>query len=862
MITKNQFEKSAIFLKDAVPRFVRNTYSGYTSILKEIVDMIVKLYETNPYTAVRVTHAFLHGDIDIISLYSKFAGSNVCNYTLAKLVNNTKVLKDGNCIDTDLRADEAFYNKSSPDIIAPVESINLSISSFSGFNDLFKEKYNERFECVPVSFSIDDIAYYRDEPLSKGDAGFINSSAIEGFLGEKTILDSLKSTCNVDIIRLFNIFTKSLTSLYSNLYKFERESEFGESEEERASKEMARLKEFSNLAVQVGESSAIQDMIDKASSMLSISVISTYFVFASKLIGAKEDVFSWAYKSFIKDSISKIEMAKYPNRADVEYYINYNPQPISETDKNIQNINASQNSLDNESLTDTKLSRVFIYRNLRMSYSSWASILNTIFSFSYNRKVRSLNSSDELYKMFKVTYDPLEVSSFKTNAEFTKLLSSASTALLEYLRTRYRTYNVSIQRDFESEKPYKSSSVISKSVALVKDEEASNAIKAILSNEVSKFTTIDSAFIPHSDKTETIISINDRCTKYVSHIFLKISYLILLNFLHTHLAHTTTEKDPITGKTKQQLFEEIYYGITSSLKKSIDQYGDYPSIDSIKAINKLEDGIILCTPYIRDGNECCFYRECGRFTKKEIDNALSTLEFTARSVITDDIKEKQDKLNDHYDQIKLFIDDISDIPFFKECGKIKKVFSFDYLHKSLNSYDSPEDLIENKITGSEIFPKNKLITEYIGKLNYNPVRAFKSLESLDNEISSIESLTDLGIEGMDGMGSNSGYAALGSLGGAVCSLELSNDKSETPITIETNPGSEVVGNSLDGEGYSVGNDKTDSRGDQLNFTTGTYNVTSNESAHAAIERNIEDECRTSVIERYNKLFNKFIVGIK
>jgi hypothetical protein len=115
---------------------------------------------------------------------------------------------------------------------------------------------------------------------------------------------------------------------------------------------------------------------------------------------------------------------------------------------------------------------------------------------------------------------------------------------------------------------------------------------------------------------------------------------------------------------------------------------------------------------------------------------------------------------------------------------------------------------------------------------------------------------------MDGMGSNSGYAALGSLGGAVCSLELSNDKSETPITIETNPGSEVIGNSLDGEGYSVGNDKTDSRGDQLNFTTGTYNVTSNESAHAAIERNIEDECRTSVIERYNRLFNKFIVGIK
>lgn len=871
MINKNQYEKSALFIKDNIPVFVRKTYLSFVNMFDELISQYTKVSEKNAYTVNKVCERIISKK-QFMYAYSFLFSHRLYAQKLFEVKTNTETrARDKYAIGSNITPDEQFYTVNGPDIYAPVESISTAITPFAySFNTANRGSTPECRPAVNLEFEIihaDNLIsgynrYRKPEDYWSGDL-----NGITGIEGNPTVFDSLSSGCIVDVATLFDYYfdialknfdgTKSADAVAN-----EDAIKFGNDGDRAVNSEANSLNwliEFNKKlkSTEVTDTKITESIITEATNYLTSAAMATYFIFAAKLRGAKNDIYSWAYTAFVKDSVSHFDKAYYPTNAPVtiasghgvkEDYHNDNSKddPIYNTID--QNAAWDYAGGDGTNLSNVKM---LIYRSIRLQYSTWASCINAIFGQAYRWTANDNNitSSSSSLKNY--------------NTETTATLNFVQQALMEYLRARYRTYNLDTQLDLRG-MPYQGISSIKSAVNAVKDISAAKAIRESIEGQ-----DVRNVLNGCEEEAMKILSLNQTAITDLSRVFLYGSYLYMLAGLHAHAGNIYDEIETTTGKTKEQLFEEIYYGILNTL---------HEFISTVNAVDRSEE--LVFNVFTKD--EADLIKESSKYLTnlrpdwnqnrywEDIDNGYGDTHGNDEIQTLRDLKMYNADLNEIVSEelAKLsksgnekFVCDnvlglIADIPLLTEFNNLKQT-NFNSLKMQSTGYELSK-AIGFKENG-EAFPKNKVVIEAIDRFNANPKIRFKSLESLDSAVSTLESMTDLAgtEEGADAMANNSCYSAFGGIGGGICSLEITNseDTVNDNLTAEPYAATKKINNltPTDGDDNLIPSGTSDTV-DQLQLTKGT-------SAESA-KIDLENRLKRDVSERYNKLFNKYILGIK
>lgn len=908
MITKNQYEKSVIFIKSNMPGFVRTSYMEFAKLFSNVADFISVKYSSNPYQAASAAKALSIGATDIIALAKNLSsnnlngtnGNDVINVILSDICKNTEVDESFETIS----ADEAFFVKNSQDIYAPLKKIRLAVTPFTGFDDINSSYTYKKYGLskIPIAITISDTFRY-DESLTKNDSlseVHLGGFDIEDSMGADTILDRLCSVCYVDINQLFACFLENLSDRIK-----ERDAnddvrskvdpgigklffdDKSRDEDAMCDREVSRLIKIAKEAMDPDNSELIREVIESVTDVLVTSAVMTYLVFAAKIVGAKPDVFSWAYKSFIKDEMNHFDIANYPTAADVASFTG----KASDGEGNLQT-RYTQDGAINEALSEAHIAqdseysrtqKAFVYRNIKLKFSSWSAVINALFATHCSKGNKTFFSQYDMDRLHSITECPFRLMADpKRTPTFNALYKVACTALVQFLRCKYRTYNTTIQISKNSDIPCSSNSMIKPVVSLIRDEEARVALKNCLGLSNNKTDRsklmLDDIMIVHDAKVETILKFNESATTKVGNIFLRIAYLILMNYTHINMGNVISQKDPITGKTWGQIYDEIYYSLAKSISDELKLYGKYPSMSSVSvdyhSNRAFNDSLTLLTPYLKDSTDHLnidgFGYESsipntyfGRFSGKIVNYNFG---WTANDKIPEYFKKVADFISDKknkytirnlgHSNFDVIVEDISDIPYISECYAIRLDFDCDF-----GSIKDNDIVLQNPVNADgSLFPKHRLLTEAIGRLTPSVKRSFVSLESMDSAISTIESLTNVGLEGADGMANNSCYSALGALGGSVGSLEITNEMCEkdgdrkSRYVVETTNFISPLGPTVDGDGNLTGGVEA-ATVDQKKFTS-----SESSGSFDKIDDMMSMKKRKEIIERYNTLFNRLIAN--
>jgi len=696
-----------------------------------------------------------------------------------------------------IKADEQFYIVNSADIFAPVESIKSFISPF---------RSNGR---IIVSFEIDDTFTSIDGEFISSSINkfrYINSQDISGMTGENTIFDGkLKSACKIDIDSLYHRFLSEINDVRID----------GDTTD--------YVGKFNEIVSLIKDKNSIE-IIERVSKELLKTSIMTYLVFASKLNGVKSDIYKWMYTAFVKDSMTNYDKAHYPVSAPITtasgHAINGLPHGIDslKTERNYDDVTLDQISKHACEKEEEPISQATIYRNIRLNYSTWAACINSIIYSGNDNK----NSIDlPIDNAFEIRKD--SINGFRS--EFNNLRDFSRKTLVSYLSARYRTYNTKVQVNNRLTID-ESSKLIEFVIKLVKDEEAINIIKELVGNkrDASIFSEV---FISTDQDKIAILTANQKASEELANMFMDTAYLLILNYIHNTMSKVLEELDTNTGKTNKTIFEEIYFGVKNKILRTLAKF-DY---DTFSRNNEdiIKHMINACTPYIPVNTIS------NEYIKKLEDNCNVILRFIT----------EEDNLYNYIKKVENrdAASRIVDIPYVSDFSNIK--YKCDKY--AVNLKDTRLDLFDlNKFnnTYKGMFPKNKVIVDAMTRLGTELCnkRVFSSLESANESVKTIEQIAS---EAADSMASNACYSALGCIGGGITELDIRNESDHL----------EVVNNSIvddtDANGFSIKPGTTDTEDIKKVISKGleSYNPHN------------ENKLREKIVNDYNKLFNKIIVGI-
>lgn len=772
MINKNQFEKSIIVLKENLPIVIRNGYNKFDHVLRTVIDALNSLNEERPASVEKITNSLLNGSTSLFYLFSSLVEENEFKNFIHKMNNDTAAY-DRDVIK--LNSDEEFSLVNSTDFYAPLNEIRFSLTAFN--SEKFRNLKWKNTTCnVPIVFE----ASYNGEYSTDNEKinPVLNSSYITNLFGRKTILDKLKTCCIVDfsrfcdrlfyeIVKSINIDNISLNSLISI-------------------KDVLDSDKVSN------------DLLTKIEKDIMASAVATYLVYASKLIGAKPDIFQWAYSAFVKDAQSHFDKSHYPLNAPVTVSSGHSVTGYTYGNKNSKYNEATMDmntaQIDRHGGDDSSdPTKALIYRNIRLNHSAWSSVMNTILSGCPRNVFKDSINEEEFRNANKgYRYDD----NTKTN-----IYGFTVSVLSEYIKSKTRTYNTSIQLT-QNLKINESANLINFSANQIKESNSTNIIK----HSITGYSEND-LFLPYDENVAGLLTLNTNVSKTLADTFLDASYLLLLNHSHNAIGNIIEETDPITGKTNKELFEEIYYGISSKINIDIEKYSYHEKC--ITAQNNIDASIAAYTPYF----SCT---TC----KNDIDDELRGVINTGSSLPYPD-----------YDPYEYDIYS----PLISEYTYLKNRYCIDDINKNATIAT-----IVERNRGR--FPKNRLVTTALSYCGKNAEkRAFASLESFEEYLISLESLSE---EGADAMANNAAYSALGTIGGAITELEITNSADHN--TTDNIP---LDSAETDNDDYLI----KESSGDAEYMTKVISG--SLESLAPKVKNKATD-----LIKKYNSIFNKMLLN--
>lgn len=852
----NQYEKSIYVLKENVPNFIRLAYSTFADLFNVLFEnCICEAAKELPSSTRDVCNALLcccdsrgvsFSDI-CFKYFTQINNIREFNEKLAKLCVHGKE-------EFSTSKEDVFFNVNDTDIEAPVESIRGVFSLANEVVNGWSRSQSKTEICekiVPLIFQPVFNTFKHN-----------NQDDIKDLTGIDSILSHGTTELCVDLGALFDSFFEKAVCL----------SKFGEAEVSSESEVVSREIE-ENLESILDRISAVGKVIqNKASDIcegitktILASALATYTVYASKLNGSKQDIYDWAYKAFVKDSLSFIDVKDYINNADITRYSGHRTgekdeigkpygmpaSEVTDTDGNIQTaLNAGALNFNNGDLPISV--KKIIYRSIRLQYSLWASVINSI--FCTGKSNRTIPTYRPVYG--EAICDPV------LGNRYESLLELSRTIFSSFAKARYRTFNTGTQFT-EKREAVSSLSSVDIGISKIVDQKA----KEILKDSTKNFK-ISSLFFNDLNNSVILTEANNRAVNEIRKLFIQTAYLLMLNKINQNSGKILEDEDPITGKTRKELFNEIYYGISINLSKAINAIS-YSFDSALEVFKTLKDtGLSAFVSAVSPTDD--IYGKLGAHIEHK--DRFERMKRKVCDIVCYSKGEKPSlkelfgayELSDTKEILKWFITDRVLVPYYSDFLDIKSVsWKYQFVDRLPDEQPFTDFTAANK-TGS-LFPKNRIVVDQLNMVSEMQAEKNKyfTIESINSAMDDLE----ISMCASDAMANNGNYNALASIGSSISSLEISTDnvddaghspvdESDTRLNASENPLEGTVTNT-DANGTELGPNPTDAE-DQKKFTVHD----SMESAHASQMEELNQRFMAKTIERYNELFNKVIFNVE
>ena len=854
----NQYEKSIYVLKENVPNFIRLAYSTFADLFNVLFeDCICTAAKEIPSSTRDVCSALLcccesrgvsFSDI-CFKYFTQINNIREFNEKLAKLSVHGKE-------EFSKTSEDTFFNVNDTDIEAPVESIRGVFSLANEVVNGWSRSQSKTEICekiVPLIFQPVFNTFKHN-----------NQDDIKDLTGTDSILSHGTTELCVDLGALFDSFFEKAV----DLSKFGEQEAVVSNESEVVSREIEEnLESILDRISAVGKviQNKASDICESITKTILASALATYTVYAAKLNGSKQDIYDWAYKAFVKDSLSFIDVKDYINNADITRYSGHRTgekdeigkpygmpaSEVTDTDGNIQTaLNAGALNFNNGDLPISV--KKIIYRSIRLQYSLWASVINSIFcTGKSNRK-----TYQPLASIHEVSVDPVLGNRYESLLELSRAIFSS------FAKARYRTFNTGTQFT-EKREAVSSLSSVDIGISKIVDQKAKDILK-----ESTKNFKISSLFFNDLNNSVILTEANNRAINEIRKLFIQTAYLLMLNKINQNSGKILEDEDPITGKTRKELFNEIYYGISINLSKAINVISD--SFDSaLEVFETLKDtGLSAFVSAVSPTDD--IYGKLG--ARIEHEKRFKRMDQKVRDIVCYSKDGKPSlrevfsvtDLSDTREVLKWFILDRVLVPYYSDFLDIKSVsYKYQFVDRLPDEQPFTDFTAANK-TGT-LFPKNRVVVDQlniVSKMQSEKNKYF-TIESINSAMDDLE----ISMCASDAMANNGSYNALASIGSSISSLEISTDnvddaghspvdESDTRLNASENPLEGTVTNT-DANGTELGPNPSDAE-DQRKFTV----YDSMESAHAAQIEELNQRFMTKTIERYNELFNKVIFNVE
>ena len=854
----NQYEKSIYVLKENIPNFIRLAYSTFADLFNVLFeDCICEAAKEIPSSTRDVCRALIcYCDSRRVSFsdicfkyFTKINNIREFNEKLANLAVHGKE-------EFLTSKEDIFFNVNDTDIEAPVVSIR---GVFSLANEIIygcsrsSSKTDVCEKIVPLIFQPIFSAYDHN-----------NREDIKDLTGTDSILSHGTTELCVDLGALFDSFFEKAIDL----------SKFGESEDEAivssesevVSRETEEcLESYLNGLSCIGKviQNKASDICEGITKTLLASALATYTIYASKLIGSKQDIYDWAYKAFVKDSLSFIDVKDYINNADITRYSGHRAgekdcyigkpygmpcNEITDTDGNIRTT-LNCGALNADSNGDLPISvKKIIYRSIRLQYSLWASVINSIFCTGKSDRTKPHNYSSITYN----TVDPIVGNRYNSLLELSRAIFSS------FAKARYRTFNTGTQFT-EKREAVSSLSSVDIGISKIVDQKAKEILK-----ESTKSFKIGSLFFNDLNNSVILTEANNKAVSEIRKLFIQTAYLLMLNKINQNSGKILEDEDPITGKTRKELFNEIYYGISINLSKSINNAVINNFDSAFEVFETLKDtGLSAFVSAVSPTDD--IYGKLGERINNE-KHFKSMCRKVCDIVCYPKVRETFDntELSDTKEIFRWFIMDRVLVPYYSDFLDIKSASCNYKFVDRIPDEDHFTDFAANNKTGT-LFPKNRIVVDQLNMVSKMQAEKNKyfTIESINSAMDDLE----ISMCASDAMANNGSYNSLANIGSSISSLEIGADnaddagyspvdESNTRLNANENPLEGTITNT-DANGIELGLNPTDAE-DQKKFTVHD----SMESAHASQMEELNRRFIEKTVERYNELFNKIIFNVE
>lgn len=596
MVNSTFLEDGINYISENIPTFLYNALSESKIFHKTIYDSITKGNVTNPHTVEMFIKKFfslfnnqlaiklnpLHNEDSGITDFLTI-GVNTLNVyqsdstlfdQFTSMLNKISISRNTfNIYDKE----NEFFISNSKDIqplLSEINAISSVISEGEEYN-LFNRAYSLNKTLKNAS-----IVNIRESNITKGFLPLIYCEiipefnryisknkfsykvkntglySVEDMEGGVSILNYLNSSINISIENVFDAFYN--IALNKMIHKLDKIIDINKDYIESFTL-------FYNAFMELD-----RDDIYEVVRQIKASCISTYLTFMGRLLGAKSDIIDWLYTTFVKESTDEIEQGRYPysssifdktdltkNPDDDDHYLKINMPG--------ENNNIDKRNFDNDVFrkkvmhgADNWNERILL-KSLRLQFSAWACVINTI------TKISSKNTNSG--RNISILNNDIPIKNYVERNESN--INLARSALYSLLSAKYRTYNLEVQPHKNKKgNLIKSNDFMKLSLNRIHDPSARMNIAK--DAKFDKLTENSLVYLNKLSTLSTSVTSMDRITMNIfSDLFMLTSYLILMDYSRDHIQDLVKQPDPFTGKPNTDLFEEAYGGVENKIRQTI-----------------------------------------------------------------------------------------------------------------------------------------------------------------------------------------------------------------------------------------------------------------------------------------------------
>ena len=400
-----------------------------------------------------------------------------------------------------------------------------------------------------------------------------------GSFQSHTILSSMHSVCRIDINNFFSILDFEFKSYACEKYKeslgeesnrfvelstqFDRysdaSSDYGEEKKRLFN---LGLKFFDHYFAGIQDETFVEDIMSRFERHYKKVALTTYLIYVGKLLAKKSDIYDWLYTTFVRDMADRIEEGAYPTSVGLDT-IEQHPVmtngmgiPIDRADPG-----SSTNGIGRMVSNDYDYRRI-MFKNLRIKYSNWASVINLILGI---QREDSKNNQ----KIFNVTDGTTStIKNFRVDEDTIRL---AREVLEKYISLYYRTYDIAFIGVGSNGRRVRNVGWYAKTAYdRIMDASVIEILESVdIKREDIKFN-IQKNLIQYSNFNQSDIQYHKTeqyARKVFVELFQQLAYYILLDYLRMNDHAIPNETDPLTGTSKKALYRETQLSVVENIKK-------------------------------------------------------------------------------------------------------------------------------------------------------------------------------------------------------------------------------------------------------------------------------------------------------